>query len=110
MEDLVLVICSCRTVDGLLFASLRKSTQANLRAISEQVRVYVCNVCDSTDSLWLQRIALEAARRSQEEAIHATRVKSIFLANMSHEMRTVSYCTRSRIAYDSLSITSRLRT
>jgi signal transduction histidine kinase len=53
-----------------------------------------------------QRTALEAARKSQEEAVssrpnfsslslttpcsqlHATRVKSIFLANMSHEMRT----------------------
>jgi hypothetical protein len=50
--------------DGFLFASLRRSTQANLRAISEQ------------------RIALEAARKSQEEALQVRQARGY--TNNSH--------------------------
>jgi CheY-like chemotaxis protein/nitrogen-specific signal transduction histidine kinase len=35
-----------------------------------------------------QRDALEAARKSREEALKATKIKSNFLASMSHELRT----------------------
>jgi hypothetical protein len=66
---------------------------------------FTCNILSLTLILNIQRIALEAARKSQAEAMQATRVKSIFLvgnirftggvlvtdtlqANMSHELRT----------------------
>jgi len=54
----------------LLFRSVQAGTRENLKMIS------------------LQRAALEEARKSREDALKATKIKSNFLASMSHELRT----------------------
>ncbi|KII94402.1 hypothetical protein PLICRDRAFT_695401 [Plicaturopsis crispa FD-325 SS-3] len=56
--------------NALLFRSVQAGTRENLKMISAQ------------------RDALEAARRSREDALKATKIKSNFLASMSHELRT----------------------
>lgn len=56
--------------NALLFKSVQRATQVNARMIESQ------------------RQALEEARKSREEALKATKLKSNFLANMSHELRT----------------------
>ncbi|KAF9243774.1 STKc type histidine kinase [Melanogaster broomeanus] len=69
----VKVLCQQASVSissALLFRSVQAGTRENLKMIASQ------------------REALEAARKSREDAITATRVKSRFIANMSHEMRT----------------------
>ncbi|KAI0666240.1 histidine kinase [Trametes maxima] len=56
--------------NALLFRSVQAGTKENLKMISAQ------------------RDALEAARKSREDALKATKIKSNFLASMSHELRT----------------------
>ncbi|KAI0047651.1 histidine kinase [Auriscalpium vulgare] len=56
--------------NALLFRSVQAGTRENLKMISAQ------------------KEALEAARRSREDALKATKIKSNFLASMSHELRT----------------------
>ncbi|OCH84424.1 histidine kinase [Obba rivulosa] len=56
--------------NALLFRSVQAGTRENLKMISAQ------------------REALEAARKSREDALKATKIKSNFLASMSHELRT----------------------
>ncbi|KAI9029591.1 hypothetical protein CLU79DRAFT_734877 [Phycomyces nitens] len=56
--------------NALLFKSLQKATTANSIMITKQ------------------QCALEEARKSKEQALKATELKSNFLANMSHELRT----------------------
>ncbi|CCM01303.1 uncharacterized protein FIBRA_03352 [Fibroporia radiculosa] len=56
--------------NALLFRSVQAGTRENLKMISAQ------------------RDALEAARKSREDALKATKIKSNFLASMSHELRT----------------------
>ncbi|KAL0950689.1 hypothetical protein HGRIS_007467 [Hohenbuehelia grisea] len=56
--------------NALLFKSVQTGTKENLKMIAAQ------------------REALEAARRSREDALKATKIKSNFLASMSHELRT----------------------
>lgn len=56
--------------NALLFRSVQAGTRENLKMISSQ------------------RAALEEARRSREEALKASKIKSNFLASMSHELRT----------------------
>ncbi|KAF9498170.1 dual-domain HisK/Mak2 protein kinase [Pleurotus eryngii] len=56
--------------NALLFKSVQAGTRENLKMIAAQ------------------RDALEAARRSREDALKATKIKSNFLASMSHELRT----------------------
>ncbi|KAI9486524.1 MAG: hypothetical protein EXX96DRAFT_549376 [Benjaminiella poitrasii] len=56
--------------NALLFKSVQKATMANALMIERQLK------------------ALEEARASREQALHATKMKSNFLANMSHELRT----------------------
>lgn len=56
--------------NALLFKSVQKATKANAFMIESQLK------------------ALEEARASKEQALHATKMKSNFLANMSHELRT----------------------
>ncbi|KIP05676.1 hypothetical protein PHLGIDRAFT_128752 [Phlebiopsis gigantea 11061_1 CR5-6] len=56
--------------NALLFRSVQAGTRENLKMIATQ------------------REALEAARRSREDALKATKIKSNFLASMSHELRT----------------------
>ncbi|CAL1696704.1 unnamed protein product [Somion occarium] len=56
--------------NALLFRSVQAGTRENLKMIATQ------------------REALEAARKSREDALKATKIKSNFLASMSHELRT----------------------
>ncbi|KAF9258589.1 dual-domain HisK/Mak2 protein kinase [Marasmius fiardii PR-910] len=56
--------------NALLFRSVQAGTRENLKMIA------------------VQRDALEAARKSREDALKATKIKSNFLASMSHELRT----------------------
>ncbi|RCI04722.1 hypothetical protein CU098_003429, partial [Rhizopus stolonifer] len=56
--------------NALLFKSVQQATKANSLMIESQLK------------------ALEEARASREQALHATKMKSNFLANMSHELRT----------------------
>ncbi|GLB36534.1 putative GAF domain containing protein [Lyophyllum shimeji] len=56
--------------NALLFRSVQAGTRENLKMISAQ------------------KEALEAARKSREDALKATKIKSNFLASMSHELRT----------------------
>ncbi|KAG6866257.1 hypothetical protein C0991_006844 [Blastosporella zonata] len=56
--------------NALLFRSVQSGTKDNLKMIATQ------------------REALEAARKSREDALKATKTKSNFLASMSHELRT----------------------
>ncbi|KAK0481591.1 hypothetical protein IW261DRAFT_1550690 [Armillaria novae-zelandiae] len=56
--------------NALLFRSVQASTRENLKMIAAQ------------------RDALETARKSREDALKATKIKSNFLASMSHELRT----------------------
>ncbi|KZT42789.1 hypothetical protein SISSUDRAFT_979545 [Sistotremastrum suecicum HHB10207 ss-3] len=56
--------------NAFFFQTLQQATKANIRRIA------------------IQRDALEEARRSREEALKATKIKSNFLASMSHELRT----------------------
>lgn len=61
---------SISITNAQLFKKLQRATQANIRMIE------------------MQKKALEEARRSREDALLATKVKSNFLASMSHELRT----------------------
>ncbi|KAL7411025.1 hypothetical protein BDY24DRAFT_371574 [Mrakia frigida] len=61
---------SISITNARLFRKLQRATQANIRMIDQQKK------------------ALEEARRSREEALKATKIKSNFLASMSHELRT----------------------
>ncbi|RDB29051.1 Peroxide stress-activated histidine kinase mak2 [Hypsizygus marmoreus] len=61
---------SISIANALLFRSVQTGTRENLKMIAAQ------------------REALEAARKSREEALKATKIKSNFLASMSHELRT----------------------
>ncbi|CED84388.1 histidine kinase [Phaffia rhodozyma] len=56
--------------NALLFRKLHRATQANIRMIDQQKK------------------SLEEARKSRQEAMTATKIKSNFLASMSHELRT----------------------
>ncbi|KAK7694196.1 hypothetical protein QCA50_001376 [Cerrena zonata] len=56
--------------NALLFRSVQAGTRENLKMIAAQ------------------KDALEAARKSREDALKATKIKSNFLASMSHELRT----------------------
>ncbi|KAL0077413.1 hypothetical protein J3Q64DRAFT_1769328 [Phycomyces blakesleeanus] len=56
--------------NALLFKSVQEATTANAIMITKQ------------------QCALEEARKSKEQALKATELKSNFLANMSHELRT----------------------
>lgn len=67
------VLCQQASISvssAILFRSVQAGTRENLKMIASQ------------------REALEVARKSREDALRATRVKSRFIANMSHEMRT----------------------
>jgi len=61
---------SISIANALLFRSVQAGTRENLKMISAQ------------------KEALEAARKSREDALKATKIKSNFLASMSHELRT----------------------
>lgn len=61
---------SISIANALLFRSVQQATKANLQMIQSQ------------------RQALEEARKSREDAMKATKIKSNFLASMSHELRT----------------------
>ncbi|PVF96145.1 hypothetical protein CPB86DRAFT_523058 [Serendipita vermifera] len=61
---------SISIANALLFQSVQQATKANLQMIHSQ------------------RQALEDARKSREDAMKATKIKSNFLASMSHELRT----------------------
>ncbi|KIL70561.1 hypothetical protein M378DRAFT_194875 [Amanita muscaria Koide BX008] len=61
---------SISIANALLFRSVQAGTRENLKMITAQ------------------REALEAARKSREDALKATKIKSNFLASMSHELRT----------------------
>ncbi|TFK57700.1 histidine kinase [Heliocybe sulcata] len=61
---------SISIANALLFRSVQAGTRENLKMIAAQ------------------RDALEAARKSREDALKATKIKSNFLASMSHELRT----------------------
>ncbi|KAF8973859.1 dual-domain HisK/Mak2 protein kinase [Flammula alnicola] len=61
---------SISIANALLFRSVQAGTRENLKMIAAQ------------------REALEAARKSREDALKATKIKSNFLASMSHELRT----------------------
>ncbi|KIK70394.1 hypothetical protein GYMLUDRAFT_89430 [Collybiopsis luxurians FD-317 M1] len=56
--------------NALLFRSVQAGTRENLKMIA------------------VQREALDSARKSREDALKATKIKSNFLASMSHELRT----------------------
>ncbi|KAG2173042.1 hypothetical protein INT44_007015, partial [Umbelopsis vinacea] len=56
--------------NAFLFKSIQKVTMTNVRMIETQ------------------KLALEEARKSKEDALRATHLREIFLANMSHEIRT----------------------
>ncbi|KAF9056453.1 histidine kinase [Panaeolus papilionaceus] len=56
--------------NALLFRSVQAGTRENLKMIASQ------------------KEALEAADKSREDALKATKIKSNFLASMSHELRT----------------------
>ncbi|KAF8167825.1 hypothetical protein B0H34DRAFT_645007 [Crassisporium funariophilum] len=61
---------SISIANALLFRSVQAGTRENLKMIAAQ------------------REALETARKSREDALKATKIKSNFLASMSHELRT----------------------
>nr|GAT57553.1 histidine kinase [Mycena chlorophos] len=61
---------SISVANALLFRSVQAGTRENLKMIAAQ------------------REALEAARKSREDALTATKIKGNFLASMSHELRT----------------------
>ncbi|KAJ7693555.1 dual-domain HisK/Mak2 protein kinase [Mycena rosella] len=61
---------SISVANALLFRSVQTGTKENLKMIAAQ------------------REALEAARKSREDALTATKIKGNFLASMSHELRT----------------------
>ncbi|KAF7367339.1 Histidine kinase [Mycena sanguinolenta] len=61
---------SISVANALLFRSVQTGTKENLKMIAAQ------------------RDALEAARKSREDALTATKIKGNFLASMSHELRT----------------------
>lgn len=61
---------SISIANALLFRSVQQATKANLQMIQTQKQ------------------ALEEARKSREDAMKATKIKSNFLASMSHELRT----------------------
>ncbi|EIW86383.1 dual-domain HisK Mak2 protein kinase [Coniophora puteana RWD-64-598 SS2] len=71
--SLLSILCqqaSISIASALLFRSVQAGTRENLKMIAAQ------------------REALEAARRSREDALKAAKIKSNFLASMSHELRT----------------------
>lgn len=68
--SLLLQQASISISNSLLFRSVQAGTRENLKMIASQ------------------RSALEEARRSREDALKATKIKSNFLASMSHELRT----------------------
>ncbi|KAF7319894.1 Histidine kinase [Mycena kentingensis (nom. inval.)] len=61
---------SISVANALLFRSVQAGTRENLKMIAAQ------------------KDALEAARKSREDALTATKIKGNFLASMSHELRT----------------------
>jgi signal transduction histidine kinase len=71
---------SISIANALLFKSVQQATKANLQMIQSQ------------------RQALEEARKSREDAMKATKIKSNFLASMSHELRTPFRCVLDREA------------